>query len=597
MVNSGTIISIVTLFLKEFYFDEHFVPKYTSNKESPYFYKNSSRTKTEYRRIAENETHFPTLPYFSKCCPPGYIYHGANRYCLRSDATPIYEEINFKTDLLKSGLSECPVILDRFVEKASLERHDGSGYVFLMNDSYNHYCLDNVMEDDDFYVVRICKNEEYCTQTYVEDEGDWCIKKCCADGYGFQDYQCVPRVDSAVRIEMNNDYFERTDGYAVYFIVDIQCSMAHWIDYRAVNFTIKVNGSLFHKGNEYQGYEYCVDTMYNTETKKFSDMVLLCEFASTLYIKRDFLKVGVVTTCICFAITIMLYIFFKPPQTLLIVGFCIVDFIFWSMYALRIFYVNFGRVCVIFGYAYFFLSISRLSWLNVLSYEIWLTIGKFAIGIGLTKNALFKRKICYVVYAVLVPTISTIIFILAHQRLLPLPEILQPNIDVSSCAIDLKGSDKNIGYIYLYIPVTILTLINLVIFLKTLAHFLKVRNVMRRISDATSVHKQKMSKINKKRGFIIFKLGLIMIVTWIYYLFAYLNRLSDHMLLNTIGDILIFLNIFEGVYFFLIFIVKWRDIRRILCKLRVLRKREEEENAGESTSTESVNEIPMNDFK
>ncbi|KRT84655.1 hypothetical protein AMK59_2230 [Oryctes borbonicus] len=178
-----------------------------------------------------------------------------------------------------------------------------------------------------------------------------------------------------------------------------------------------------------------------------------------------------------------------------------------------------------------------------------------------------------------------------------LPESLQPYIDVYSCAIDLKGGDNNFGYIYLYVPVAILTLLNLVIFVKTLIHFLKVKNAMRRISDATSQHKQKMSRMNKKRGFIILKLGLIMIVTWIYYLFAYLNGLSNHIILRTIGDILMFLTIFEGVYFFLIFVVKWRDIKRTLYKLKILTKKEERENAEESTSTESVNEIPMHNFK
>ncbi|KRT86275.1 hypothetical protein AMK59_2380, partial [Oryctes borbonicus] len=260
--------------------------------------------------------------------------------------------------------------------------------------------------------------------------------------------------------------------------------MAHWIDYRDTNFTIKMNGNLFNKGNEYREDEYCVDTMYNTDKNKSIDMVLLCEFGNALHIKRVVLQAGVLTTCICFAITIMIYLFFKPPQTLLIVGFCIVDLTFWSMYALRIFNVNFGSTCTIFGYGYFFLSISRLTWLNVLSCEIWLTIGKFSVGIGLSKKSLHhKRKICYVIYAVLVPTIATSAFILAHQKMHSLPESLQPYIDVYSCAIDLKGGDNNFGYIYLYVPVAILTLLNLVIFVKTLIHFLKVKNAMRRISD------------------------------------------------------------------------------------------------------------------
>lgn len=214
------------------------------------------------------------------------------------------------------------------------------------------------------------------------------------------------------------------------------CSVANWHEYQDINFTIKTNGSLInHDDNSvYHENEYCVDTMYNTDSRRLTDMVILCEFSSALFLKWSIVKVSVIITCICFAITIVLYIYYKKAQMLIIVGFCIVDLAFWIMYTMRIFYVDFGRLCIIFGnsamkpldfhthvrkkiiiwkvhfhncyikvnifvmyhicffckidfvcsmiqlfiflgYIYFFISLSRLSWLNILSCEIWIAVG------------------------------------------------------------------------------------------------------------------------------------------------------------------------------------------------------------------------------
>lgn len=218
MVTSSAIVSIAVLFLRSIHFNEHYVPDYTDSKQSVYFYKNSRANNAKYRGIITNHTYLYQLAYFPKCCPPGYFYEDGNRECLPSNGTPIYDEINLNTDLIKSGLSECPVLLDRFVAKTSFKRYGGNGYMLLWNETLykGHYCLDNIVEDEDFYVIRVCQEKDYCFNGTDDGNKDWCVRKCCPDGYRFEDYRCVPVTDSGIRMEMHKDRYERTGELSVF---------------------------------------------------------------------------------------------------------------------------------------------------------------------------------------------------------------------------------------------------------------------------------------------------------------------------------------------------------------------------------------------
>lgn len=141
------------------------------------------------------------------------------------------------------------------------------------------------------------------------------------------------------------------DGYALYHSGNLNCSIANWHEYQEVNFTIKSDGNLlkYEDDTQYGEDEYCVDIMYNTDTQRLSDMVILCEFDTALHHKWNFIRAAVIITCICFAITITLYIIYDKPQRLIIISFCTANFIFWMLYGMRIFYVEFDGFCTIFG--------------------------------------------------------------------------------------------------------------------------------------------------------------------------------------------------------------------------------------------------------
>lgn len=232
MVTSGAILSAVTLYLSGVRFDDQFVPAY--NKDSIYYYKNASEKDAQYNAIeTERITYLNKLTFFPKCCAPGSSYESANRECSKSNSTAIYDEINLETDLIRSTLEDCIVIVDRFVEKRNLKRSGGiNGYLFVENESFalGQFCLDNIVESDRFYVVRICQGKDFCLNG---TDNDWCIRKCCPDGYGFTDYKCTRTENNGLRVELNKNYYEKTGeiflitnflaGFATCYELNLMC--------------------------------------------------------------------------------------------------------------------------------------------------------------------------------------------------------------------------------------------------------------------------------------------------------------------------------------------------------------------------------------
>ncbi|KRT85093.1 hypothetical protein AMK59_1346, partial [Oryctes borbonicus] len=105
---------------------------------------------------------------------------------------------------------------------------------------------------------------------------------------------------------------------------------------------------------------------------------------------------------------------------------------------------------------------------------------------------------------------------------------------------------------------------------------------------------------NNKNGYIIMRLGLVMGITWIYYIYDYINGFDSVNIFSTIGDILRYSNVLEGFYFLLIFVAKWKTMKSMLRKIGFLKKEDSVSHSDSSNtvttsagSTNSLNNIPM----
>ncbi|KAK9736105.1 7 transmembrane receptor (Secretin family) [Popillia japonica] len=205
----------------------------------------------------------------------------------------------------------------------------------------------------------------------------------------------------------------------------------------------------------------------------------------------------------------------------------------------------------------------RLSWLNVLSFDVCRTTTSLTANIGMPKKTRFyKNMLYYSAYAILVPLICTMFFIIGNKVYDPKGRFT-PKINKITCYIDLRKIDDNLGLLHLYIPVTILILVNIVLFVKTVRYFLRTKQNMNNFADSTASRAGHKKNVHEKK-IIIIKLALLMGITWIYYIYSYLNNIQGSDTMQHIGDIIGFANTFEGVYFLLIFAVNWRKVKKFL---------------------------------
>ncbi|GJQ82641.1 hypothetical protein Trydic_g19659 [Trypoxylus dichotomus] len=535
--------------------------------------------------------------FFPKCCPLNSVYELENRECVeRRNGIQLLRELKVAVDLIKYALIGCDVVVDKLVNRSDVTVNHGPLGLSIDNDSFapDRFCIDEIAQNTDQYVIKLCKERDYCFGDGRNGaERDWCMYKCCVDGYFLKDNACVlmDKIQkNGIRVKDNKDYFESGENYAFLYGDNLHCSNANWLDFRQLNFSIKKNGSLFKTGesHEFKVDEYCLDRLYNSQSGTTDDVLIVCEFNKMLHIEWTILRILVIFTCICFVATMAVYIFvyrLKKLMEKLTVCFCFTGLSFYICYSLRIFYVEFGTFCSAFGYVYYFLMLSRLTWLNTLSYEIWRTLGRVRAKVGETGEVLRKKFMYYTLYAVMVPLVCAIFFIFGDQGVYHLPESIKPYINPSGCAIDTSKIDNYGHYIHVYLPISILITINLVFYIKTVQHFLRVKSDLAKISNADK-NTRKTIKSNNKKGSIILRLGLVMGITWIYYIYDYINGFHSNIgLLNTIGDILRFSNVLEGFYFLIIFVVKWKTAKSILEKIGVMKK---EETISSSGSTHTV---------
>lgn len=206
MVNANRLLaSIAYLF---FYNNtDTLVEDYNLTSDTAHFYKFDNATSAVLPVIIDSET---DVIYFPKCCPPDYIYEYEHRKCVRANtSSTIYDDLGFNVSVIKTGLRNCEVIVDRPISELKYENFKLDRKFFLHDElfSYGEYCLDK-LDSNSSYIARLCYPREYCSR-HLNDNQDWCLKKCCSDGYVLQGKTCALRPNLGLNIKDDLDVIRR----------------------------------------------------------------------------------------------------------------------------------------------------------------------------------------------------------------------------------------------------------------------------------------------------------------------------------------------------------------------------------------------------
>ncbi|GJQ78471.1 hypothetical protein Trydic_g11588 [Trypoxylus dichotomus] len=539
MVPASEYLNIVTLIVNANLINNitNYYPAYVES--SRYYYKSGDPNELNPRPV-DFDPSLEQAVFFPKCCPPGSLYDVDKKDCKTSPDISIYDDLNIKVDLVKSGLSECDVVVDRFVKSNDVRRANTRELKINLKVNKDRfspgtYCMDKTVQKN-VLIIKICGERSYCLNSAKGTR--WCVNKCCWDGYSYQGRRCEFNKNHVLPDDKYRKYYEREDSYSFLYGIT-HCPKQRLHRLKNLDFFISANGSLVRKDNAetYEIGQYCLDSASFTDSGEHDDIVLLCDSKKRVNIR---LAITLILLVIIFAgfTTAFLKSFLiyelKGLTMKLVACYTYVEALFWVVIILKMIPIKFGHFCSVFGYIYVLLSIARLSWLNVVEYEIWLTLGTTDVYTLKSKASMWLKLVYYSLYAITIPAVTMVNFIFAHRIIYPLASFITPQLNVFTCSVQLD----TYGAVFVLIPVIVLITINLLLFGKIICCCppeSKSDVYLISHSKTNTDADQEVYVMNNKEALIVLKLALVNVVTWLYYMGAFSRIFDNEFVLNTVG--------------------------------------------------------------
>ncbi|XP_039481569.1 probable G-protein coupled receptor Mth-like 3 [Drosophila santomea] len=397
-----------------------------------------------------------------------------------------------------------------------------------------------------------------------------CIRFCCPQYHKIQKGQCfgdmskdeLDRHDPFVNVTLN-------DGSVVkrHFKEDIivqsdlakpECSMMYFLNHQLPgnNFTLFENASLLrHWDNvELSKREYCVQhiSFKNNSTRIAPNFCPLSSEPS-----KTWKTVAIVLSLICLVLTISVYLYVKELRNL--VGKCLICylaalFLGYLFLILNVWNYSSG-FCVTAGFLGYFSVMAAFYWLSVISLTNWIRLS--GTSNWLKRFLQDKGFLTYNFYAWGMALLMTGITFIAEQVVKD--EELKPRVGVGSHCWIYTG-DMSV-MIYLYGPMLLIIIFNIVMFVLTAIPILKLKKNLK--SFAQQKQQTKRTQNSDLQQFTVFlRLFIIMGLSWSMEIISYsLNKKQVWAKALLVAD---YINWSQGTIIFVIFICKPTTLKLII---------------------------------
>ncbi|CAG9767913.1 unnamed protein product [Ceutorhynchus assimilis] len=470
----------------------------------------------------------------------------------------------FSFRFLRIGLPHCKMIID-------YKLNFGSNSLLHPNLPADDYCLDNT--EDNREVIRVC------TDDFRLCESTKCIHKCCPDGQSFVNGSvCKPTYVYGVNLSFSENIDQNDDFVIVHgYTGKIYLQPLSW------DFNLDSMGvfRLFDEkiGNEiYEATEetYCIE--HATKNGIEYGHRLFRMYPKTQIEEKYFINGYVMIVSTVFLIlTIMFYICFGETKKLF--GKTLVSFsVCLALNFLVLIYSTFNlddikeklEVCYTLGFLLLYGEFGTFLWLKLLCFDIYYTFGSGKVQ-NKPSNSHLKRFWFYSLYGWGLALVLTIIpLILFFTDILPEP--IQIMMGFTRCAIERENGNYA-DLLFRTVPVTILQIINLVLFYRTVKCCIDVKNEIRKMTDNNQHGRNNKFLVNKERFMLVTKLSVIMGLSYIFEVvssFYEFNQTRPTKYLEIVWDII---NCLQGVFIFLIFICKKKMFDKLKSNAGVKRLR------------------------
>ncbi|XP_074038175.1 G-protein coupled receptor Mth2-like isoform X2 [Leptinotarsa decemlineata] len=213
--------------------------------------------------------------------------------------------------------------------------------------------------------------------------------------------------------------------------------------------------------------------------------------------------------------------------------------------------------CHILGYSILYFFMASFIWMNVMCIDMWLAFrGLRVFGDG--KLSEEKRYLFYNVYAWVFPILDVLlVFIINTYGDEELS--IYPGISDNLCFVE-SGLPS---FLYLYLPMTVLMLVNCTLFILTGIKIYEAKKETRVLKHTDS--KKHLHETNKQQFKIYIKLFFAMGINWMAELISFAVRQLCEECPRSASYLTDFINSIYGVFIFFIFVFKkntWRSLKK-----------------------------------
>nr|DAC74017.1 TPA_exp: secretin G protein-coupled receptor Mthl2 [Tribolium castaneum] len=514
--------------------------------------------------------------FYPKCCPLDYFYNRTTHGCVKSNE--ILEPF-FREKFVTVGLPHCKVIIDIPTKSQNVQP-----FLEERKIKKGSYCLDQ--DQNKQFVLRICyDNYDVCDRIR-------CIRKCCPDGQSFiNGSKChntfVHGLDlsafSGNMDNVNGSFAIVHDGYNSPLYPLSPQTMEFYLDAKGVfrmeekdEFVGKINVTKEYKVDE-NGYcmEHALKGSRNNYFifRKYPDQKVQTKYVYT--------SIAMIISCVFLVLTILYYCFSNEKQTLFgktLISYCftyLLTFLLLSYFTLVEFAKgHYQTTCSVFAFFVLYATLATFFWMNILCIDIYWTFGSSkSFSSRQHRNKELKRFILYSLYGWGSPLVLTAIpLIFYHVDVLP--SALQVIISEKKCVL-YRGDGKYANFLFSTIPLTILEICNLTLFIKTVMYCLKVKKEINKMNDTQLIKGERSQKLNnfRDRFGLLLKLFLIMGISFLFEVvsgFYDFKKSETTIMVELIWDTF---NCLQGLFIFLIFIVKKRIFKKFEKKVGLTKLR------------------------
>ncbi|XP_050558495.1 G-protein coupled receptor Mth2 isoform X3 [Spodoptera frugiperda] len=431
-----------------------------------------------------------------------------------------------------------------------------------------------------------------------------CAKKCCPLGQAYhRDQKICVDIAEPFNPPVYREY-RLLPGYNAtkelhFFYGKMNCSdeleeVRVPVAPASYNFHLRTDGKLYVKIETsvkvliYEADKYCIDT-FVSDTEGPHLNALICFVATPERNNYTMSSSCMLISCFFILLTVAVYAWLPELRNLhgmVLMAYLLcffVGFLFLATMQILILKLQITEeICIVLTFIVYFSLLAAFFWLNVMCYDIWWTFsGKRAHGRSGTQN---KRFLCYAIYAFGVPTILTINLAALEFSNIPLHPLL-PKLRLQGCF--LYGNSK---LLYLYGPIVILCVANLIFFTLTAFKIAKIKRETKMLRDKeSSTHDQ--DRKDTQRFTLYVKLFTVMGINWILEVVSSFYPEADWYW--QFSDAY---NVLVGLIIFIIFVCKkktWRMIKKRYRQLRGDTSKSGTQTTVSSTRTHSTSRDDM----